>query len=762
VVTTACPGDTALGHTPHCGTTHTQVEQHAVVLPALLAVVTAQEQQASAAAGGSVAAATAAGLQERAVYALDAFCEALEPQEIAPYMPAVMSQLVAVLARGGGQAAHAGVQEVALSAIASAASAARADFAPHLSTVLPALSHFMAATSRDLLPCRCKAMEVMGIVMEHLGSSAHTPLAQLAPGVMEASLSGWHTLGSGACEIREYSHALWASMAKGLGGRFASYVSVVAPLALESLAQEEGDVALGGGGGGVEEEAGGVGEGSGGAAAEEDIGDGASSSGSEDGGDLPRYHVHSGVLDEKCAAMQALGMYAAHVEGAAGEGAVAVAPFAPYLEAAVQCALHLADEAWHEELQIQAVEALPRLLQCAGRVSVAAADTARTAACARMLQLLAAPDRAVVTATLGAWRELLQQPGAGGALTPWLQQMCEGVAAVLGGTAPCSEFVQEEDDDDDGSDGGGGEGGGGDAEEELFAAAADVLPVLVSAVGADVYAPVLAALHLPALLSRFPQQHGAASTSRPSRRAQQRLMLDEEGDDLRGVALGAIAEVAERMQAHMAPHLPHLIPVIVSELRSREAINRQNAAFAAGVIVEGCGGAAAAPWLPHLLPALHPLFTNPKESPGTRDNAVGCVARMVLAAAALDTAGHTGGLPEGYPLPLEAVLPAMCAALPPQEDWAESGVAYRALCVVLPHTILRLPQPVVAAVVAALAQGAVEPRVPDSVRAGISACVGRVLRSPQRDALQAAAVACGSAAQPAVAQLLTAAVAASQ
>lgn len=64
-----------------------------------------------------------------------------------------MEQLVRVLARGA-HVSHAGVQEVALSAIASTAAAAGPDFLPHLPTVLPALSHFMSATSKDMLPCR--------------------------------------------------------------------------------------------------------------------------------------------------------------------------------------------------------------------------------------------------------------------------------------------------------------------------------------------------------------------------------------------------------------------------------------------------------------------------------------------------------------------------------------------------------------------------------------------------------------------------------
>lgn len=67
----------------------------------------------------------------------------------------------------------------------------------------------------------------------------------------------------------------------------------------------------------------------------------------------------------------------------------------------------------------------------------------------------------------------------------------------------------------------------GDAAEELLACAGDLLPVLAGAAGAAAYAPVLASQHLPALLTRL----------RPS-----------QPDGIRGVAVGAIAELSERMQ----------------------------------------------------------------------------------------------------------------------------------------------------------------------------------------------------------------------
>lgn len=169
---------------------------------------------------------------------------------------------------------------------------------------------------------------------------------------------------------------------------------------------------------------------------------------------------------------------------------------------------------------------------------------------------------------------------------------------------------------------------------------------MAAAAGADAYAPVLAAQHLPGLLSRLrPQQP----------------------EGVRGVAVGALAELAEHMQGHMAPHLERVMPLLLRELRAEDPVNRQNAAFAAGVLVEGCGAQAVAPYVSQLLQALHPLF-GPKEAAGTRDNAAGCVGRLLLAA------------PPAQPLvPVDAVLPVLLGALPPSEDLGEAAPAYRAL-----------------------------------------------------------------------------------
>lgn len=65
-------------------------------------------------------------MAERACSALDAFCEALEGDEIKPYLPQLVEKLVQVMQHGTRS-----LQESALSALASTAAAAGSAFIPH-------------------------------------------------------------------------------------------------------------------------------------------------------------------------------------------------------------------------------------------------------------------------------------------------------------------------------------------------------------------------------------------------------------------------------------------------------------------------------------------------------------------------------------------------------------------------------------------------------------------------------------------------------
>jgi hypothetical protein len=82
----------------------------------------------------------------------------------------------------------------------------------------------------------------------------------------------------------------------------------------------------------------------------------------------------------------------------------------------------------------------------------------------------------------------------------------------------------------------------------------------------------------------------------------------------------------------------------------QDDINRQNAAYCTGLLVQASPDQAA-PFLPQVLAALHTLF-RADEAAGARDNAVGAVGRIMLA------------VPQA--LPLGQVLPVYLGGLPLQ------------------------------------------------------------------------------------------------
>ena len=116
--------------------------------------------------------------------------------------------------------------------------------------------------------------------------------------------------------------------------------------------------------------------------------------------------------------------------------------------------------------------------------------------------------------------------------------------------------------------------------------------------------------------------------------------------------------------------LPHALPLLLPEVACDEdAVNRRNAAFALGVMLEMAGPAAAGAY-PAALGALLPrLAPGVEEDPGTRDNAASAVGRLLAS--------------RGGPLPVRQALEALLGALPLQEDMDETAAAYGGVLAVL-------------------------------------------------------------------------------
>eukprot|EP00878_Enallax_costatus_P019883 GHUV01020993.1.p1 GENE.GHUV01020993.1~~GHUV01020993.1.p1 ORF type:complete len:804 (+),score=291.15 GHUV01020993.1:1449-3860(+) len=564
-------------------------------------------------------------VQERACYALDAFCENLEPSEILPYMPQLVEQLLLVLQNG-----KPGVQEMALSAVSSIASAAQQAFQPHTAVMLPVLHHFMQHPGKEYLDCRCRAIESAGIIVGALG--AEDPV--ISPhinGMMEVALQGFSLTDSP--DLRDHSHAMFAHIAKALGEKFAGWLPRVVPLAFQSCNQEDGQVAD------VDDS--------------DDIDDDddivSDDDDSEDHGGGRHFNVRTGVMDEKMSATAALGSYAKACPHA----------FMPYVEQTLSTLAGMSNY-WHDEARAAAYDSLQKLTLAIHRVFTPSTSTSVAIAAAgpvvlseqcRVLVEAAMPSltspveddvsKVAVTAAAAALGHLLKELGQGAVGPIHLEAAANMAKALLENKAMC----QEAEDDDE-------EGDAGDDEElaaedeELLAAAADLLPALALSMGQDAYAPVFRSLHVEPLIARLKPQQPIA---------------------LRAIAAGAVAEVAEKLGARMAPVVPTLLPLLLRELQSSDDINRQNAAYCSGLLVQA-SPEQATPFMPQLLTALHNMF-RPEEAAGAQDNAVGAVGRIMTA------------VPQA--LPLGQVLPVLLGAMPLKEDLNETTPAVNAVCTLL-------------------------------------------------------------------------------
>ena len=625
-------------------------------------------------------------------------------------LPALVPALVRVLLSGGPDAAHA-----ALGALASAAATGGPAFAPHAPSALPPISRFMQCgpdAGEKALSLRARATEAAGIVAATLGRDGAAPLLQEMVPVMLAGLA------IDDSELREYTHGALANVATLVGPGVAPLLPQIVPAALASLDADDGGVSDSDGGeDGDASASAGSRPATAGAVSASLGGDG-----TDDDSDLnsdtdsDALAVRTGVLDEKVAAAHALGAYAA----AAGPA------FAPYADAAL-AGLRRAARHFHDDLREAAYGAVGEVARAGAAAAGpptaagAAVPPAAAAVAAATLPLLSSaierdPDAGAAAAAAAAAAEAVDALGA--ATAPHARALADAATAVLAGGARS----QAVDPSSSGSDAGGAADGdddddAGEAEELLVGAAADLLPALARALGADAYAPTFAATHADALLGRL-------RASQPP--------------DVRAAAAGALADVCLALGARAADAAARAAPSLVRELRSHAPVCRRNAAYAVGAAA-GCAPDAYAPHARAALEALGALAAHngrgpgAEADPGARDNAAGALARLALA------------LPPGA-VPVGAVVAGLLPLLRPEGpgldgDPGEAEPVVRLLAAVAgaPPGTAGAAEPHAGRCAAALAAAAADGDAPAGVR--VAAARGLAAAAAARPDMAAALVA---------------------
>lgn len=141
----------------------------------------------------------------------------------------------------------------------------------------------------------------------------------------------------------------------------------------------------------------------------------------------------------------------------------------------------------------------------------------------------------------------------------------------------------------------------------------------------------------------------------------------------RSTAVGVIAECAANMEAAVSPYTEKLLKLLLKRLSDTDPETKSNAAYATGQLIYHSTDSNT--YLPHYTTILQKLESMlPVREARTKDNAAGCLTRMILA--------HPDRIPLGD------VLPALVDLLPLKDDYEENAPVYKCiykLCKLLPR-----------------------------------------------------------------------------
>ncbi|KAK9286563.1 hypothetical protein L1049_014962 [Liquidambar formosana] len=539
-------------------------------------------------------------VKEKSYYALAAFCENMG-EEILPFLDPLMGKLLAAL-----QNSPRNLQETCMSAIGSVAAAAEQAFIPYAERVLELMKIFMVLTKDEDLRSRARATELVGIVAMSVGRIRMEPIL---PPFIEAAISGF---GLEFSELREYTHGFFSNVAEILDDGFTQYLPHVVPLAFSSCNLDDGSAVD------IDE------------SDDENINGFGGVSSDDEAHDEPRVRnisIRTGVLDEKAAATQALGLFALHTKSS----------YAPYLEESLKILIRHSGY-FHEDVRLQAIISLKHILTAAHAVfqghnvskhhSLNSADTVMKIYIKTMTE---DDDKEVVAQACMGTADIIKDFGYM-AVELYMPQLIETTLVLLREESACQQKESDSEMDEDDV----------EHDEVLMDAVFDLLPAFAKSMGSH-FGPIFPKLFEP--LMKF---------ARAPHPPQDRTMV-----------VACLAEVAQDMGAPISGYVDPVMPLVLKELVSSDATNRRNAAFCVGEFCKN-GGDSTLKYYGDVLRGLYPLFGESEPDDAVRDNAAGAVARMIMV--------H----PEA--IPLNQVLPVFLKVLPLKEDHEESMAVYSCVC----------------------------------------------------------------------------------
>ncbi|PIA13945.1 ARM repeat-containing protein [Coemansia reversa NRRL 1564] len=537
-----------------------------------------------------------------ATNALDCILESMG-DVIQGYLPQLVERLFALLCWGPAE-----VKPIALSAIGSTAHSSGAAFEPYFAETISQIKQAMALTGdEDALALRGVATDTISTIAEAAGKDAFRPHLD---DTMQLALQGMEIE---SATLRESAYCYFGVMSRVFNDEFAKYLSYIAPQILQTLRMDEESPF------------------------ELDAGDDSEMVDDEDG--MP-FNINTAISDEKEVAADAVGQIFASTTTA----------FLPYVEEISKELLQLLDH-YSDTARKAATVALFTFIRTFSKIASPEPWKAGAPLRVPIDDHTSAMIKLVLPAVLAMWEEeddkmvvtqlctelRLIMRDVGPAVTiDYAEEISKRLLEIFEKKAPCQTIDFE--DEDDALD----EDEMAELDSLLICAAADCVAEFADVFG-DAFEPIMDTF-LPHI----------ANYAKPAVAVSERAM-----------AVGCLAEISKNMGPGITKYAEELFPIFMRALQDEHAELCSNAAFGVGAFIESATVDASA-YFSEVLKALYPLFKLEDNSNNVKDNAAGCVARLILENADA--------------VPLADVLPVWISALPIRGDHLEDIPVYDAVC----------------------------------------------------------------------------------
>ncbi|KAG8748057.1 hypothetical protein FRC10_009809 [Ceratobasidium sp. 414] len=586
------------------------VDRHATILPILLDMINNSDTQGAACT------------------ALDDFLEILG-DSITQYLTQLMDRLSGLL-----DTAPNSVKGIVTGAIGSAAHAAKLSFLPYFQPTMHRLQPFLVlrgeGSEQEL---RGIAMDTVGTLADAVGREHFRPYFEP---VMNNAFEG---MSLDSARLRECSFLIFGVMARVFEEEFSPYLDRVVPALIASCKQEEGgeDTAFA-------KELMELKKATGNSSSDAiPVAADSQSIDIEDVDEDKELAVNSAIAVEKEIAADTIGTVFMHTRN----------HFLPYVEPCVHELVELLSH-YYEGIRKSAVTSLFEIIQTFYELSTPAEWVSGSEVKVPLHQNVkdlithvmpeifvmweTEDDKNVVANVCQGLSETLAKVGPGLA-EGHLDQMVRFATEILEGKALCQQDPDQDDDEaEDNED-------QAEYDQVLISAASDLVASFASILGPDF--AVLFAQLFP-LLSKYYSKNRSLSE--------------------RTSTIGCLGEIISGMKGGVTPFTQDVFTLISQGFSDEDAEVRSNAAFAMGVLVENSEVDMSGQYLA-ILTALRPYFDVAGGAPhshfNAKDNATGCVARMLL-----KNAGS---------MPLDQVMPVFIGALPLKHDFLENRPVFRAI-----------------------------------------------------------------------------------